>query len=315
VALFLVTGGGGFIGSNLVETILGAGDSVRVLDDFSTGRRRNLLDAAEWARRGGGSFALVEADIRDLDACRAATSGADFVLHQAAMPSVPRSIEDPLGSNGVNVGGTLNLLVAARDARVRRFVYASSSSLYGESDVLPKVETMAPAPISPYGLQKLAGETYCALFHRLYGLPTVALRYFNVFGPRQNPDSEYAAVVPRFMQAIREGNRPVVFGDGEQTRDFTYVRNAVRANLLACDSGERSLGQAFNVACGARISLNRLIELIAALAGRPVTARYDPPRAGDIRDSLADIAKARDLLGFEPEVGVKDGLRLLWESG
>jgi nucleoside-diphosphate-sugar epimerase len=315
VALFLVTGGGGFIGSNLVETILGSGDSVRVMDDFSTGRRRNLLDAAEWARRGGGSFALVEADIRDLEACRAATSGVDYVLHQAAMPSVPRSIEDPLNSSAVNIDGTLNLLVAARDARVRRFVYASSSSLYGESDVLPKVETMAPAPISPYGLQKLAGETYCALFHRLYGLPTVALRYFNVFGPRQNPDSEYAAVVPRFVQAIRDGGRPVVFGDGEQTRDFTHIRNAVRANLLACESGARSLGQAFNIACGTRISLNRLIELIAELAGRPVTARYDPPRKGDIRDSLADIGKARELLGFTPEVGVEDGLRLLWESG
>ena len=314
MALFMVTGGGGFIGSNLAEAILENGDSVRVLDDFSTGRRENLDEAPAWARAGGGTFEVVEGDIRDADTCRAATEGADYVLHQAAIPSVQRSIEDPASSNAVNVTGTLNLLLAARDAGVKRFVSASSSSLYGESEVLPKVETMTPRPISPYALQKLAGETYCRLFHSLWGVPTVALRYFNVFGPRQDPGSEYSAVVPRFVTAIKTGKRPIIYGDGEQTRDFTFVSNAVRANLQACEAGKAALGEAYNVACGFRISLNRLVEILAGLAGVPVEPEYAAPRPGDIRDSLADISKAGELMGFRPEVGVDEGLRRVWEA-
>jgi nucleoside-diphosphate-sugar epimerase len=298
-----------------METLLRAGDSARALDDFSTGRRENLLEAPAWAASGGGSFELLEGDIREPDTCRAAMAGIDFVLHQAAMPSVPRSIEDPENSNAVNVSGTLNLLLAARDTGVRRFVFASSSALYGESEVLPKVETMAPAPISPYGLQKLTAESYCRLFHRLYGVPTIALRYFNVFGARQNPESEYAAVVPKFMKSVREGTRPTVFGDGEQTRDFTHISNTVDANLKACEAAEPALGQAFNIACGERISLNRLVEILGEFSGSSVVADYLPPRAGDIRDSLADIAKARELLRFEPAVGVEQGLRQLWDTG
>ena len=314
MALFLVTGGGGFIGSNLAEAILENGDSARVLDDFSTGRRENLDEAPAWARTGGGTFEVVEGDIRDADTCRAATEGADYVLHQAAIPSVQRSIEDPASSNAVNVTGTLNLLLAARDAGVKRFVSASSSSLYGESEVLPKVETMTPRPLSPYALQKLAGETYCRLFHSLWGVPTVALRYFNVFGPRQDPGSEYSAVVPRFVTAIKTGKRPIIYGDGQQTRDFTFVSNAVRANLQACEAGKAALGEAYNVACGFRISLNRLVEILAGLAGVPVEPEYAAPRPGDIRDSLADISKAGELMGFRPEVGVDEGLRRVWEA-
>ena len=211
---FLVTGGGGFIGSNLAEAILKKGDAVRVIDDFSTGKRENLSRAAEWAEEGGGVFELIEGDIRDPETCARAMQGVDYVLHQAAVPSVQRSVEDPLASHEVNVNGTLNLLLVAREVGVRRFVYASSSSLYGESETLPKVETMPPEPISPYGLQKLVGERYCILFHQLYDVPTVALRYFNVFGPRQDPNSEYSAVIPRFLSAVGQGRRPIIYGDG-----------------------------------------------------------------------------------------------------
>jgi nucleoside-diphosphate-sugar epimerase len=313
MAQFVVTGGGGFIGSNLVEAILAKGDRVRVLDNFATGRRANLEAAASWANSGGGSFELVEGDIRDLATCRLAIAGADYVLHQAAIPSVQRSVKDPIGSNEVNVGGTLNLLVAARDEKVRRFVMASSSSLYGESETLPKVETMAPAPISPYGLQKLAGETYCGVFHRLYAVPAIALRYFNVFGPRQDPTSEYSAVIPRFITAIKGGVTPTIFGDGEQTRDFSYIANVVQANLRACDAGPAAHGGAFNIACGERISLNDLVRTLGEFAGREVQPAYAPHRPGDIKHSLAGIEKARTLLGYRPEVSVGDGLRKTWE--
>lgn len=308
MALFLVTGGAGFIGSNLVEAILRGGDDVRILDDFSTGRRQNLHEAPGWAEAGGGRLEVVQGSLCDEDLRRRAVAGADYVLHQAAIPSVQRSVLEPVASNDVNVSGTLGMLVAARDAKVRRFVFASSSSLYGESETLPKIETMAPAPISPYGLQKLAGETYCMLFHRLYGLPTVALRYFNVFGPRQDPASEYAAVIPRFLTALRDGHRPVVYGDGEQTRDFTYVANAVQANLRACTAGPAALGRAYNVACGARVSLNQLLEMMAGLVGTTVRAEHAPPRPGDIRHSLASIDLARRDLGYVPEVDLVEGL-------
>jgi UDP-N-acetylglucosamine 4-epimerase len=314
MARFLVTGGGGFIGSNLVETILGRGDAARVLDNFATGRRVNLAAAPAWAKAGGGTFELVEGDIRDLATCRRAVSGVDYVLHQAAIPSVQRSVQDPLASNEVNVTGTLHLLLAARDEKVKRFVMASSSSLYGESEVLPKVETMAPAPISPYGLQKLAGETYCGIFHRLYGLPTVALRYFNVFGPRQDPASEYSAVIPKFIASIKAGATPTIYGDGEQTRDFSYIANVVQANLKACGAGSSALGGAYNIACGERISLNELVAILAGFAGRSVTPAHAPHRPGDIKHSLAGIEKAERLLGYRPEVSVREGLLRTWDA-
>ena len=314
MATYLVTGGGGFIGSNLVEALLGRGDRVRVLDDFSTGRRENLESAPEWAARGGGTFELVEGDIRDAASCRRAAEGAEYVLHLAAMPSVQRSVLDPVSSNAVNVDGTLNVLVAAREARVRRVVFASSSSLYGESEALPKVESMAPAPISPYGLQKLAGETYCGLFWRLYGLPTVALRYFNVFGPRQDPGSEYSAVIPKFIRAIKAGKTPTIFGDGDQTRDFSFIENVVHANLRACAAGEGAFGLAFNVACGERISLNDLVRQLASFAGRDVVPEHAAARPGDIRHSLAGIGRARELLDYRPSVDVREGLRRTWAA-
>jgi nucleoside-diphosphate-sugar epimerase len=314
LAGYLVTGGGGFIGSNLAEALLRDGQDVRVLDNFSTGRRSNLGEAAGWARAGGARFELVEGDIQDAETCRRAVSGMDYVLHQAAIPSVQRSVKDPVVTNAVNVAGTLNLLAASRDAGVKRFVFASSSSLYGESPTLPKVETMPPAPISPYGLQKLAGETYCALFHRLYGTPTVALRYFNVFGPRQDPASEYSAVIPRFIAALRDGGRPTVFGDGEQTRDFTFVANVVQANRRACAASAEALGLAYNVACEERISLNGLLGVLAELTGKRADPLYAEARPGDIRHSLADIGRARTLLGYAPEIMLREGLRRTVES-
>ncbi len=304
----LVTGGGGFIGSNLVEALLARGDEVLVLDNFATGRRENLARAPEWAAAGGGRYRLLEGDIRDEATVKRAIAGREVVLHQAAIPSVARSVEDPMTSHTVNVDGTLTLLLAARDAGVRRFVMASSSSLYGESETLPKVETMAPDPISPYGLDKLAGETYCRLFTRLYGLPTVSLRYFNVFGPRQNPRSEYAAVVPRFIEAALRGEQPTIYGDGQQTRDFTFVENVVAANLLSAEAVEEACGQAYNVACGERISLLDLAAAINRLTGSQVGPRHAPPRAGDIRHSLADISKAERALGYRPAVDLEAGL-------
>jgi len=314
MARVLVTGGGGFVGSNLTEALLRERHDVRVLDDFSTGRRSNLERAADWAAAGRAAFELLEGDIRDLETCRRATRAMDFVLHQAAIPSVQRSVKDPLATHEVNVRGTLNLLEAAREIGVRRFVFASSSSVYGESELLPKVETMAPAPISPYGLQKLAAETYCVLYHRLFGVPTVALRYFNVFGPRQDPTSEYSAVIPRFVGAALRGTQPTIYGDGEQSRDFTFVGDVVRANRNACDAGPEALGRAYNVACGGRISLNALLAEIGRLTGKQLAAEHVAPRPGDIRHSLAAIDAARERLGFRPEVGLSEGLRRTIEA-
>lgn len=308
MANFLVTGGGGFIGSNLSEALLKRGEAVRVMDNFETGRRENLAAAGSWAREGGAGFELVEDDIRDLAACRRAMKDIDFVLHQAAIPSVPRSVKNPIATNEVNIGGTLNLLEAARGTAVKRFVHASSSSLYGESEVLPKVETMAPAPLSPYAVQKLVAEKYCNLYHELYGVPTIALRYFNVFGPRQDPDSDYAAVVPRFITALLNGERPVVYGDGEQTRDFTFVANVIDANLLSCAAGEAALGRAVNIGCGERISLNGLLRALGGLLGSDVEARYEAPRPGDVRHSLAAIDLAGELIGYRPKVALAEGL-------
>ncbi len=304
----LVTGGGGFIGSNLVRALLGRGDDVRVIDDFSSGRRENLADASRLASEGGGRFELIEGDIRDESAVRRATDGRDVVFHQAAVPSVARSVADPLTSHEVNVDGSLRLLLAARDAGVRRFVAASSSSIYGESPTLPKVESMPPNPLSPYALDKLAAETYCRLFTKLYGLETVSLRYFNVFGPRQDPDSEYSAVIPLFVTAIANGRAPTVFGTGEQTRDFTYIDNVVDANLQAAEVPASACGEAYNIACGARVSLLDLIDRIGGILGKPTAPVHGPPRAGDIMHSLADIEKSRAKLGYEPAVPLDDGL-------
>jgi len=313
VSAYLVTGGAGFIGSNLVERLLRDGHDVRVLDDFSTGRRGNLADVESW-RGGGASFELIEGDVRDDATVRRAVDGREFVLHQAAMPSVPRSVADPVNSNEVNVRGTLLLLQAAREAGVRRFVFASSSSIYGESETLPKRESMPRAPISPYGLQKMTAEMYCGLYHALYGLATVSLRYFNIFGPRQDPGSDYSAVIPKFIAAIRAGRPPTVHGDGEQTRDFTFIDNAVQANLKACVAGPEAFGRTFNVGCGDRISLNRLVEILYGFAGRAPDAVHGPAREGDIRHSLAAIDEARARLGYAPTVGIDEGLARTWEA-
>jgi len=309
VAKFLVTGGGGFIGSNLVEALLRRGDDVTALDNFSTGRRENLSATGEWAAEGGGSFRLVEGDMREELVCRDAMDGAEYVLHEAAIPSVQRSVLDPLTTNDVNVNGTLRLLEAARAVEAKRFVFASSSSLYGESETLPKIESMPSAPISPYGLQKLTGETYCRLYHSLYGLPTVALRYFNVFGPRQDPSSDYAAVVPRFITAGKSGGRATVYGDGEQTRDFTFIQNVVHANQRACEAGPEACGLAYNIACGERISLNQLLVKIGEVLGREVPADRVDPRPGDIRHSLAGIELAQERLDYRPSFDISEGLQ------
>ncbi|MBI4715913.1 MAG: SDR family oxidoreductase, partial [Nitrospirae bacterium] len=264
--MYLVTGGAGFIGSHIVEALRERGDRVRVLDNFSTGKRGNLPVTTPLLE-------ILEGDFRDPETCRRAMAGVTYVLHQGALPSVPRSIADPLTSHEVNVTGTLNLLIAARDAGVRRFVFASSSSVYGDTPTLPKHEEMIPNPMSPYALNKLAGEYYCRIFHRLYGLSTVALRYFNVFGPRQDPTSQYSAVIPKFISALMAGKAPVIYGDGEQSRDFTYVEDCVRANLLACEADDAASGEAINAACNRRTTLNELFRVIQAAVGTEAAAR------------------------------------------
>jgi len=302
---YLVTGGAGFIGSNTVEELVRRGHSVVVLDDLSTGKEENLSSVA-------GKIELLRGSIADLETVRAACRGVDYVLHLAARTSVPRSVKEPLETNRVNVDGTLNVLVAARDARVRRVVFAASSSVYGDTTVLPKAETMTPSPISPYGVSKFVGEAYAQVFGGVYGLQNVSLRYFNVFGPRQDPDSPYSGVLSRFITAIQNGAQPVVFGDGEQSRDFTYVENVVEANLLACEAPKAS-GLVFNIGVGGRFTLNRTLQLLEKFAGKPVQPRYDPPRDGDILHSQADISLARKLLDYNPRVGFEEGLRRTWE--
>ena len=297
----LVTGGAGFIGIHLAERLVADGVEVRVLDDFSSGREANLAGFRE-------RITLLGGDLRDRDLLGRAIEGVEVVFHEAAVPSVPRSVAEPERTNDVNVSGTLAVLELARQHGVRRVVFAASSSAYGDTPTLPKVESMPPMPMSPYALQKLTGETYCALYTRLYGLETVALRYFNVFGPRQNPESEYAAVIPKFVTACLEGRPPQIYGDGEQTRDFTYVADVVQANLAAARSAA-AVGGVFNVAGGRRISLNTLLEEILRITGASVRAEHRPARPGDVRDSLADLGRAREALGYAPGVPLEEGLR------
>jgi len=296
----LVTGGGGFIGSNVVRALLERGDDVRVLDNFSTGSRANLAGLEP-------DVDLVEGDLRSYERVHAAVRSVDVVFHQGALPSVPRSVQDPLTTTAVNVEGTLNVLLAARDAEVRRIVNASSSSVYGNTGTLPRTEDQAPDPISPYAVAKLAAERFCTSFSRVYGMEIVSLRYFNVFGPRQDPTSQYAAVVPRFIRAIADGEPVTIYGDGEQSRDFTYVDNVVRANLLAAEA-EVVSGEIVNVATGRSVTVNALADAIGALLDRPVEKRYEAAREADVQASWADVSEAARVLRYAPLVAFEDGL-------
>ena len=299
MAHYLVTGGAGFIGSHLCEELVQRGERVRVVDSLITGTRENLAHLPE--------IDFLQGDLAQPDVAARAVTGVDYVLHQAAIPSVPRSVSDPVTSNRANIDASLNVLVAARDAGVRRVVYAGSSSVYGDSPTLPKVETMPTAPLSPYALQKLVGEQYCQMFTSLYGLETVTIRYFNVFGPRQDPSSPYSGVISLFISALCEGRRPTIYGDGEQTRDFTHISNVVDGVLRACHPPAAS-GEVINVATAHRISLNQLFETVKHKVGSTLDPVYGEPRAGDVRDSLADVDKARRLLGYTPLVDFDDGL-------
>jgi UDP-glucose 4-epimerase len=303
MANYLITGIGGFIGSSIARELLRRGERVRGVDNFSTGKRENLSEIL-------GQIDFHQADILDLDAMKLACKGVDFVLHQAAIPSVPKSVLDPIGSNQANLDGTVNVLVAARDAKVKRVVYAASSSAYGDTPTLPKHEGMNPDPISPYAVAKLASEHYLKCFYRCYGLETVALRYFNIFGPRQDPSSPYSGVLAKFITQMLAGQQPAIFGDGEQSRDFTYIDNAVSANLLACQAAaDRVAGGVFNVATACRVTLNETFTLLQKLTSYKGSPKYGPERGGDIKHSLADISLAEKHLGYKPSVNFEDGLR------
>src|SRR5271163_281774 len=305
MAKYLVTGAAGFIGSSLVRALLGRGDQVRGVDNFSTGRRENLTEVLNRAE-----FDFREADILDMDAMHKACEGIDYVLHQAAIPSVPKSVLDPLGSNRANVDGTVNVLVAARDAKAKRVIYAASSSAYGDTPTLPKHERMTPDPISPYAVAKLASEHYLTSFYRCYGLETVSLRYFNIFGPRQDPSSPYSGVLAKFITQMLAGKQPTIYGDGQQSRDFTYIDNAIEANLLACKApAAQAAGQVFNVATARRISLNETFKLLQGLTSYSGSPIYAAERGGDIKHSLADISLAEAHLGYRPKVSFEEGLR------
>ena len=298
---FVVTGGAGFIGSNIVTDLVKNNNEVIVIDNLLTGKLDNLSGVMDEIR-------FIEDDIQDLNLLKREFDDIDYVLHQAALPSVPRSVDDPIASNQNNIDGTLNVLIAARDAGVKRVVYASSSSAYGNSPTLPKKEDMKPEPLSPYAVTKLVGEYYCKVFYDLYGLETVSLRYFNVFGPHQDPNSQYAAVIPKFITAMSKDEKPIIFGDGTQSRDFTYVQNNVEANLLACVANGAA-GKLFNVACGERITLNDLVDILNRILGTDIEPIYAKPRQGDVKHSLADISLAEDILDFEPKYSFEIGLK------
>jgi len=302
---YLVTGGAGFIGSNTVDELVRRGHSVVVLDDLSSGKEDNLAEIRN-------KITFIKGSITDIEVVRKAMHEAEYVLHLAARTSVPRSVKDPIETNKINIDGTLNVLVAAKELKVKRVVFAASSSAYGETPTLPKVETMQPQPISPYGVTKFVGELYGQTFGRCYGLENVSLRYFNIFGPRQDPSSPYSGVLAKFCTAFLEDTQPVVFGDGEQTRDFTYVENAVQANLLACEAPNVS-GKVFNVGVGGRVSLNAVLRELEKITRKILEAKYDPPRDGDIRDSQADISQAKEFLGYAPQVTFEDGLARTFE--
>jgi len=301
LATYLVTGGAGFIGSNLVEELIRRDEKVRVIDNFFTGKKENIEEFIP-------KIELVQGDIRNLDGVKEAVDGVDFVLHEAALTSVVRSIERPLATTETNIDGTLNVLVAARDAKVKRVIYASSSSIYGNSPTLLKREDIIPSPLSPYAVSKLSGEYYCQVFYRIYGLETVILRYFNVFGPRQNLVSQYAAAIPRFIKAMLNRKSPTIYGDGEQSRDFTFVENVVEANILACRE-EKITGEIFNIGGGRSTTINQLAELISRLLDKSIEPIYTDPQPGDVRHSLADITKARRLLSYQPRINLKEGLK------
>jgi nucleoside-diphosphate-sugar epimerase len=301
MSLCLVTGGAGFIGSHLVRRLLALGHQVRVLDDFSTGQRKNLAEVES-------QIELIEGDICETATAGRAAAGAEAVFHLAARASVPRSVEFPREANEVNATGTLNMLLAARDAGVRRFVYSASSAAYGDTPTLPKVESMSPRPLSPYAISKLAAEYYCSCFSHVYGLETISLRYFNVFGPRQDPDSPYAAAIPAFVSRMLHGQPPIVFDDGEQSRDFCYIENTVSANVLAFEA-EKLSGETVNIACGERVTINRIIELINRQLGTSIAPEYRDPRPGDVRHSLAAIDAARRVIGYQPLVMFAEGLQ------
>jgi nucleoside-diphosphate-sugar epimerase len=303
MAVYLVTGGAGFIGSNIVLELVKRGQKVRVLDNLATGKRENLSSVKD-------KIEFIEGDITDAAVCKKACKGVDYVLHQAALPSVPRSIADPLTSNKANVEGTLQMLIAARDAKVKRFVYAGSSSAYGNQDVAVKTEELKPMPLSPYAVSKLTGEYYCKVFNDIYGLPTVVLRYFNVFGPHQDPHGAYAAVIPLFIKAMKEGKRPTIFGKGKHSRDFTFVANNVEANIRACTSPAAAVsGQIINIACGSSITLNELVAMINKALDTDIKPVYEAERPGDVEHSKADISKAAKLLGYKPLVGTEEGIK------
>ena len=298
---YLVTGGAGFIGSNITRKLLETGQTVRVFDNFLTGKRANLAEIA-------ADITLIEGDLRDFDAVQQACRGVDYVLHLGALPSVPRSVADPLLTNAININGTLNVLEAARLQRVKRVVFSSSSSVYGDTPILPKREDLPLNPLSPYACHKAAGELYCRVYNNMYKLETVCLRYFNVFGPRQDPQSQYAAVIPKFIAALQAGGQPLIYGDGEQSRDFTYVENVIFANLAAA-TAPKAAGEVINVACGVRITVNELAHRIGSALGKTVHPQYEPARAGDVKHSLADISKAQQLLDYTDFVNIETGLQ------
>jgi nucleoside-diphosphate-sugar epimerase len=309
MAFYLVTGGAGFIGSNIVAELVKRGERVRVLDNFSTGSRKNIRPFSE-------SMELIEGSLTDFETVRMAVRGVDFVLHQAALPSVPRSIEQPMNSHEVNASGTLNILIAGRDERVKRVVLASSSSIYGNSEAHQKHEGLPARPLSPYAVAKIAGEYYARVFHQLYGLESVALRYFNVFGPRQNPDSQYSAVIPKFIKAMMNGQQPLIYGDGSASRDFSHVDNVVRANLLAA-SAPNVGGCVMNIACGEAHTLLDLVNALNRILGTSISPVFQPARKGDVQHSLADVSEAKKLIGYTPFVQWEDGLKrtVEWYSG